>query len=157
MTVKIYSYECRAPSHCPACGPGLVSPADNCTSAACPGMNDARSVNCSGRGVGPHGGCELITSSDEEEEDEGGAPLQQGQRFECTCGIGHAGDACELTHDPPSFTDAVSIAAAADAAVEEGANFTYGFSASSALPDVPVAYVLEGGVPRRRVGGPPHR
>jgi hypothetical protein len=37
VAVKIYSYECRAPAHCPACGPGLLSPEDNCTSAACPG------------------------------------------------------------------------------------------------------------------------
>jgi len=55
VRVKVYTYECRAPSACPACAPGLMSPADNCTAAACPGMDDSYAVNCSGRGLGAHG------------------------------------------------------------------------------------------------------
>ena len=39
-----------------------------------PGMNDARSVNCTGRGTGPHGGCTLNEDM---------------SRFECQCGLGY--------------------------------------------------------------------
>ena len=135
VSVKIFSYKCDAPSHCPACGHGLASVLDNCTSASCPGMNEAHSVNCSGRGVGPNGGCSLVEGS-----------------FECTCAVGFAGAGCELVHPPPEFTDTMSISSASPisggeasgstAEVESGANFTFGFRAVSEV-GIPVVYVLE--------------
>ena len=75
VRAKIHTYECRAPSYCPACGPGLLAPADNCTSAACPGANDAGTANCSGRGLGIYGGCTAVEGYDS-------------ATFECDCGRG---------------------------------------------------------------------
>ena len=79
-TATIRAYACDAPSACPACGPGVAAPENNCTSARCPGMNDARTRNCTGRGLGPNGGCALVPG---------------GGGFACACAPGFEGDACD--------------------------------------------------------------
>ena len=136
VTVKAYAYRCEAPSKCPACAPGLATPADGCSSAACPGMDPALSHNCSERGVGPHGGCSL-------------APRERWvdltPRFACECARGYAGAACEISHDPPAFTTTPEIVfGAAATTIEDGDVFTFTVHADASVDDVDVVYVLEG-------------
>ena len=81
VRIAAYAYECAGLSFCPACGFGLLSPETECRRSRCPGMNDARTVNCSGHGLGANGGCRL----DEKSE----------TAFACACADGYAGEACE--------------------------------------------------------------
>ena len=63
-----------------ACGPGVAAPENNCTSARCPGMNDARTRNRTGRGPPVQRGCALVPGG-------GGSA--------CACAPGFEGDACD--------------------------------------------------------------
>ena len=92
VTARLSAYECRAPARCPRCAPGFADTSDDCASARCPGMDDARAVNCSGRGVGPGGGCRLVRGA---EGAEGADPSASKPAFACACAEGYEGDACE--------------------------------------------------------------
>jgi hypothetical protein len=48
VDVAARAYACAPADGCAACAPGLAAPADGCSSAACPGMDEAYSVNCTG-------------------------------------------------------------------------------------------------------------
>ena len=77
VTVKLHSYACEPAGHCVACAPGFGFPEDNCTSAACPGVDDSRSTVCNNRGT-----CDVD-------------PVNE-RAFACTCDPGFSGDACEI-------------------------------------------------------------
>ena len=89
VTARLYAYECRARARCPRCAPGFADTSNECASARCPGMDDARTRNCSGRGVGPGGGCRLVRSA------EGADPSAIEPAFACACAEGYEGVACE--------------------------------------------------------------
>jgi hypothetical protein len=48
VDVAAKAYVCEPADGCAACAPGLAAPADGCSSAACPGMDEEYSVNCTG-------------------------------------------------------------------------------------------------------------
>jgi hypothetical protein len=71
-----------------------------CAAARCPGMNDAFSANCSGRGVGADGGCRFVVSDEK----------NANASFVCACADGYEGEACE--------TRVVGFVAGADAPIK---------------------------------------
>ena len=89
------AYTCAPSAFCPACGAGLAAPATVCATARCPGMNDARSVNCSGHGVGADGGCRVVVSKTGGEGDDENAAAGAPVSFVCACADGYEGEACE--------------------------------------------------------------
>ena len=92
VRVTASAYTCAPSVFCPACGAGLASPAMACAAARCPGMNDAFSANCSGRGVGADGGCRVVVSGKKTaDEDDANANVS----FVCACADGYEGEACE--------------------------------------------------------------
>ena len=92
VRVTASAYTCAPSVFCPACGAGLASPAMACAAARCPGMNDAFSANCSGRGVGADGGCRVVVSGKKTaDEDDANANVS----FVCACADGYEGEACK--------------------------------------------------------------
>ena len=85
VKVTASAYTCAPSVFCPVCGAGLASPAMACAAARCPGMNDAFSANCSGRGVGADGGCRFVVSDEK----------NANASFVCACADGYEGEACE--------------------------------------------------------------
>ena len=83
VTIRLHSYACEPAGHCVACAPGFGFPEDNCTSAACPGMDDARTSACNGRGT-----CDVDERT-----------TNASSTFVCTCDAGFSGDACETEDD----------------------------------------------------------
>ena len=100
VTIGLHSYACEPAGHCVACAPGFGFPEDNCTSAACPGMDDARTSACNGRGTCDVDGTNAST-------------------FACTCDAGFSGDACEIEASKDDDVDADEAEAEANFA-----NFT---------------------------------
>jgi len=82
VAVTAEAYSCTPSTMCAMCAPGLASPADGCSSAACPGMDALFSRNCTGNGE-----CTLAAAS-----------------ATCACATGWGGDACERSTQPPWFT-----------------------------------------------------
>ena len=109
VRVTASAYACAPSAFCPACGAGLAAPATACAAARCPGMNDARSANCSGRGVGADGGCRVVVSKTGGEGDDERASSVS---FVCACADGYEGEACE--------TRVVGSVIGADAGVRAG-------------------------------------
>ena len=103
VRVTASAYACARSPFCPACGAGLATPATACAAARCPGMNDARSANCSGHGVGADGGCRVVVSnqsrpSDAPGDDTGYSAQKSDDTevsFVCECADGYEGEACE--------------------------------------------------------------
>lgn len=83
VTIRLRSYGCEPAGHCVACAPGFGFPEDNCTSAACPGTDDARTSACNGRGT-----CDVDERT-----------TNTSSTFVCTCDAGFSGDACETEDD----------------------------------------------------------
>ena len=103
VRVTASAYACARSPFCPACGAGLATPATACAAARCPGMNDARSANCSGHGVGADGGCRVVVSKQSRFSPAPGDDTEYGAQksddtevsFVCECADGYEGEACE--------------------------------------------------------------
>jgi hypothetical protein len=76
VRIRAEVYECIPKTHCAMCAPGLTSPETNCTSDACPGMDEAFSRNCSGSGT---------CASDKT------------GKLACVCNRGFRGAGCEIS------------------------------------------------------------
>jgi PA domain len=87
VAVSLSVYACAPTTMCQACAPGLASPLDACSSAACPGMDARYSRNCSGHGV-----CTLVLPS-------GFGPAEG----TCACDDGWAAADCGTSTTAPYF------------------------------------------------------
>ncbi|ACO61386.1 predicted protein [Micromonas commoda] len=108
VTIRLHSYACEPAGHCVACAPGFGFPEDNCTSAACPGMDDARTSACNGRGTCDFDGTNAST-------------------FACMCDAGFSGDACEIEQSKDDDAEAEAnftnfTSAAGDDVTSSGVN-----------------------------------
>ena len=149
------AYACARSPFCPACGAGLATPATACAAARCPGMNDARSANCSGHGVGADGGCRVVVSkqsrpSDAPGDDTGYSAQKSDDTevsFVCECADGYEGEACE--------TRVVGSVIGADAGVRAGEKRKQTAAAEMRMPTkarLPVLHRRAGGTfPRNRM------
>ena len=101
VTLTASAYRCLPSVFCPACADGVSGANNNCTGPRCPGMNQAFTQNCTGHGVGAHGGCEPSLGDE-------GSDLQ----FTCTCAEGYGGDACATRETTSAYETALRFAEA---------------------------------------------
>ena len=99
VTLTASAYECVPSVFCPECAPGFLSRESNCTSTKCPGMNSALSLNCSGHGVGEHGGCSVGDN-------------EKNGTMTCACAEGYAGPACDVRTTTSAYDEALRRAEA---------------------------------------------